>query len=195
MKMHVVVLVVLLAALGLGSGMARAQEQTSTVTPEACQTYVDRYGTPAGDAAITFQGGSMEAQQVAFCLSLSFRAGRDGTSLEQAFSALADTNQDRAVDVAELESYFLAARNGEPALAGSPTVDSARSPATPEPAAPVAAGGVSGAAGAGDETAAGEPATVGSSSDRQPLILGAIAIVAVAAGLAAFRGLTGRRRA
>jgi len=195
MKMHVVVVALLLAALGMGSATAHAQGQTSAVTPEACRTYLDQYGTPTGDAALTFQGGSMEAQQVAFCQSISFRAQRDGTEFEQAFSALADTNRDRAVDQAELESYFLGARNGEPALVASPTVDSARSPATPEPAAPVAAGGVSGAAGAGDEAAAGEPATAGSSSDRQPLILGAIAIVAVAAGLAAFRGLTGRRRA
>ncbi|HSH80955.1 MAG TPA: hypothetical protein VLA19_20680, partial [Herpetosiphonaceae bacterium] len=130
MRLHVVVLAVLLAVLGPASPSARAQGQTSAVTPEACQTYLDRYGTPAGDAATTFQGGSMEAQQVAFCQSISFRAGRDGTGFEQAFSALADTNKDRAVDQAEIESYFLGARNGEPSLVASPTVDSARSPAT-----------------------------------------------------------------
>ena len=195
MKMHVFVVAVLLAVMGLENSIAQAQGQMSAVTPEACQTYLDQYGTPAGDAALTFQGGSMEAQQVAFCQSISFRAGRDGTGFEQAFSALADTNQDRAVDVAELESYFLGARNGEPALVASPTVDSARTPATPGPATTAAAGGVAGETGDGAQAAASEPATAGSLGSRRPLILGAIAIAAVAASLAALRSLVGRRRA
>ena len=184
-KLHTLVLALALALLVVVP--ARAQGTAAEITLQACQAYLDQYGTPTSDAATTFQGGSIEAQQVAFCQSLSFRAERDGTSFEQAFSALADTNQNGSVDETELNSYFLGARNGEPALA-SPTVDSARSAATAGPAVNTLP------AGAAPAAAAGANGSATGRSVRTPLLLGGTALVVAALGLVGYRVARPRRR-
>jgi hypothetical protein len=74
---------------------------------------VDQYGVPEQDPVLTFQGGSQQAAQVAFCQSLALAASRAGIDIEELFTTWADINEDSKVDDAELAAYFTSARSGD----------------------------------------------------------------------------------
>ena len=94
-------------------GAVPTKAQGSPVTVDTCRVLVDQYGVPEQDPVLTFQGGSQQAAQVAFCQSLALTAGPAGTDFEQLFTTWADINEDGTVDDAELAAYFTAVRSGE----------------------------------------------------------------------------------
>ena len=108
----IVILAVGILALLLAGAPISAQTASGGVTVETCRTMVAQYGVPEGDPVLTFQGGSLEAQQVAFCQSLARTAASQGTDLGEVFATQADRGGDGTVDLAELETYFVTVRNG-----------------------------------------------------------------------------------
>src|SRR3712207_5983359 len=112
MRSFILALAMMLATLVWEPAPAGAQTSPIAITPEICRRYLEQYGTTATDAALTFQGGSLEAQQVAFCQSLAYRGERDGLDLDQAFTRQADTDRSGTVDQVEFEAYFAPAREG-----------------------------------------------------------------------------------
>ncbi len=184
MKRHGAFLVVVLTVLVLAVAPAYAQNPVVSITPETCRAFIAQYGTTASDAALTFQGGSIEAQQVAFCQSLAFRADRDGAALDDVFTAQADTDKNGSVDQAEFEAYFVAADVG---AAAQTTTDGETSapPVTTQPE--VTASGAAQAAGTSSEDANTPAAATGSARNWLPLLLGIGGITLVAASLAVYR--------
>jgi hypothetical protein len=149
-------------------GVRPAQAQAEPVTVETCRALVDQYGVPEQDPAITFQGGSQQAEHVALCQSLAVAARESGTELDQMFTGWADTNQDGTIDATESVAYFTAVRNGE----APPVTTPAAETSAPASAAPA--------------TATALPAAGGGASDPSPAwrslafpVVGAITIILV----------------
>ncbi len=150
---------------GLLCGVVPAKSQGSPVTVDTCRALIDQYGVPEQDPVLTFQGGSQQAAQVAFCQSLALAAGRAGIDIEELFTTWADTNQDGTVDDAELAAYFTSARSGDLPPVSSPnapsetaTLDAAVAEAPPAtrsvatPLVPPAGGGATSASSRGDRS-------------------------------------------
>lgn len=76
------------------------------ITAEECNALIAEYGLPESDPAISFQGGSALAQQVAFCQSMGLLAAQDETSIPAAFAKYADTSGDGVISRAEFDAYF-----------------------------------------------------------------------------------------